>query len=130
MTNETSQTPETSAAQAPAYQAPTAHPVKEHSKKTTMKDTNTFAVLSIILAFFQPIAAIVFGHMSLAQIKRNGDEGRGLALAGLIIGYASIVIVVLLVIAYIAFIAIAIATLGATFGGMDPMMGGYESYEW
>lgn len=130
MTNESSQTPDTSAAQAPAYQAPAAHPVKEHSKKTTMKDTNTFAVLSIILSFFQPIAGIVFGHISLAQIKRNGDEGRGLALAGLIIGYATIILVVMLVIAYIAFIAIAVATLGASLSGLDPMMGGYESYEW
>ncbi|MGV8875189.1 MAG: DUF4190 domain-containing protein, partial [Rhodococcus sp. (in: high G+C Gram-positive bacteria)] len=30
---------------------------------------------------------IIFGHISLSQIKRTGEQGRGLALAGLIIGY-------------------------------------------
>jgi len=30
---------------------------------------------------------IVLGHISLAQIKRTGEQGRGLAIAGLVIGY-------------------------------------------
>ncbi|MEJ7584991.1 MAG: DUF4190 domain-containing protein [Acidimicrobiales bacterium] len=34
-----------------------------------------------------PVGAIL-GHVSLGQIKRSGEEGRGLALAGVIIGWA------------------------------------------
>jgi hypothetical protein len=30
---------------------------------------------------------IVFGHLSLSQIRRSGEDGRGLAIAGLVIGY-------------------------------------------
>ncbi len=29
----------------------------------------------------------MFGHISLSQIKRSGEDGRGLAIAGLVIGY-------------------------------------------
>lgn len=34
-----------------------------------------------------PIAGIVTGHLALLQIKRTGEEGRALALTGLIAGY-------------------------------------------
>ncbi len=33
------------------------------------------------------IAAIIFGHIALRQIRRTGERGRGLALTGLILGY-------------------------------------------
>ena len=35
---------------------------------------------------FAPLA-IVFGHISLSQIKKSGEDGRGLAVAGLVMGY-------------------------------------------
>ena len=36
--------------------------------------------------------AIVFGHIARSRIKRTGDTGKGMALAGLIIGYVTIVL--------------------------------------
>ncbi|MCO1578701.1 DUF4190 domain-containing protein [Crossiella sp. SN42] len=33
-----------------------------------------------------PLLGIIFGAIALNQIKRTGDEGRGMALAGLIVG--------------------------------------------
>jgi len=36
------------------------------------------------------ILAIIFGHISLGRIKTTGAQGRGMALAGLITGYAYI----------------------------------------
>lgn len=53
--------------------------------------TNPFAIASLVLAFFMTILSIVFGHVALNQIKRTGEGGRGLALAGLWISYLSIV---------------------------------------
>lgn len=38
---------------------------------------------------------IVLGHISLAQIKRTGEKGRGLAIAGLVIGYIFTALLVL-----------------------------------
>lgn len=61
--------------QAPAYYAPPAR-------------TNTLAIVALVLSFFVTLGGIICGHIALAQIKRTGEGGRGLALAGLIIGYA------------------------------------------
>jgi len=52
--------------------------------------TNTLAIISLVLAFVVSLGAVITGHIALGQIKRTGEGGRGLALAGLIIGYAGI----------------------------------------
>lgn len=65
--------------------------------------TNGMAIASLICAFvFWPLA-IIFGHIALGQIRQsNGMQtGRGLAIAGLVLGYialASTVLIVILVI--------------------------------
>lgn len=49
--------------------------------------TNVLAIVAIITGFMAPIAGIITGHMALRQIARSGEEGRALALTGLIAGY-------------------------------------------
>jgi hypothetical protein len=62
--------------------------------------TNGFAIASLVLAlvavipcfWFLPapqLLAVIFGHVGLGQIRRSAglSTGRGLAIAGLIIGY-------------------------------------------
>jgi hypothetical protein len=45
------------------------------------------AILSLVFAFvFSPLA-IVFGHMAKKQIRETGEDGDGLATAGLVLGY-------------------------------------------
>jgi hypothetical protein len=49
---------------------------------------------------FGPLAtipAIVFGHMARHQIKRTGEQGAGLALAGLTLGWAAVILAFLIV---------------------------------
>ena len=57
------------------------------------------AIASLICAFLFAPLGIVFGHISLSQIKRTGEDGHGLAVAGLVISYlvtvGSIIAVVL-----------------------------------
>ena len=91
---------------------------------TTLEKTNTFAFLAIIFAFLSPIAGIVFGHMGLSQIKRNGDAGRGIALTGLIISYAYFVLIALFLVIYIGFLFTIFAALGSTMSDFDS----YSSY--
>jgi len=70
--------------------------------------TNLFAILSFALVFFAAIPAIVFGHIALKQLKTSGESGRGLAIAGVVIGYISVVLAVLAVAAYmVALIVLA-----------------------
>jgi Domain of unknown function (DUF4190) len=60
--------------------------------------TNGMAIASLVcslvgwLCGLGPILGVVFGVIALNQIKQSGQEGRGLALAGVIIGTATIVI--------------------------------------
>jgi uncharacterized protein with PQ loop repeat len=58
---------------------------------------NTLAVVSLATAVtgFGAVAAIVTGHISLAQIKKSNESGRPLALVGLILGYVGIALWVL-----------------------------------
>jgi hypothetical protein len=53
---------------------------------------NTLSVVSLATALtgFGVVAAIITGHISLAQIKRTGQNGRALALSGVILGYVAI----------------------------------------
>ncbi|WP_166348578.1 DUF1707 and DUF4190 domain-containing protein [Phytoactinopolyspora limicola] len=57
------------------------------------RPTNSLAMASAVLGGLgfvtglSSVAAIVTGHMALNRIKRTGEEGRGLAVAGLAMGY-------------------------------------------
>jgi hypothetical protein len=75
--------------------------------------TNTLAIIALILGFVFAPAGIICGHIALGQIKRTGEGGRGLALAGLILGYVFTALFVLYIIGVIIFVAWA-----ASMGGM------------
>jgi hypothetical protein len=49
--------------------------------------TNTMAILSLVFAFIFAPAAVVLGHMAKKQISQTGEQGGGLATAGLVLGY-------------------------------------------
>jgi len=63
---------------------------------------NTLAIVGFILAFFVSLGGLIVSIIALGQIKRTGERGRGLALAGAIIGGLSLVIGIISVIAIIA----------------------------
>jgi hypothetical protein len=50
------------------------------------RPTNTLAVVSLVLAFVCAPAGLVLGIVARRQIRRTGEEGAGLALAGIIVG--------------------------------------------
>lgn len=84
----------------------------------TSAPTNTLAIVSLVLAIlgltFLPliasVCAVVCGHMSRDQIKRSGEGGSGFATAGLIVGYVTIALFLLVIVAIIVF-AIAAANM-------------------
>lgn len=61
--------------------------------------TNALAIASLVCAFVFAPLGILFGHLSLSQIKRSGEDGRGLAIAGLVIGYVFTVAAILMLLA-------------------------------
>ena len=74
------------------------------------RSSNTLAVVAFVLALAQfigwiivlapgliaAILAIVFGFVSIKQIKRSGESGRGLAVAAIVLGFLGIVVVSIL----------------------------------
>jgi hypothetical protein len=66
-----------------------------------------FAIVSFVCSLLVgcgvgSIIAIVFGHIARQRIRRDGSDGGGLALAGLIIGYIGVAFTVLAVVAIVA----------------------------
>lgn len=57
--------------------------------------TNGLAIAALVGGLVLAPLGIVLGHIALSQIKRSGEQGRGLALAGLIIGYIFTTLMVL-----------------------------------
>jgi uncharacterized protein with PQ loop repeat len=81
---------------------------------------NTLSVVSFATALtgFGVVAAIITGHISLAQIKRTGQNGRALALSGVIIGYAAIALWILGTVFWTALAFYAAKNGYADFDGM------------
>ncbi len=76
-----------------------------------MAGTNGFAVASLLCSLFGWVCmfigaflGIIFGFVALSQIKRTGQKGRGMAIAGIVVG------------AVVVVLGIALWTLMAIFG--------------
>lgn len=82
--------------------------------------TNPLAVASLVSAFFMPIAAIVLGHLALGQVARSGEQGRGLAVAALVLGYGAIALLAALVLGSVAFLLVISATHIGFAGAVAP----------
>lgn len=75
--------------------------------------TNTLAVIALIGGFITGIVGIVCGHIALSQIKKTGEKGHGLALAGTIIGYVNVIGTVIGVTLLIVFAGMAATSFDA-----------------
>jgi uncharacterized protein DUF4190 len=76
-----------------------------------VRRTNTMAVTSLVLGMVQfvgwiifllpgllaAILAIVLGFVSIKQISKSGESGRGLAVTGIVLGFLAILVVTILV---------------------------------
>ncbi len=73
--------------------------------------TNGLAIASLACGLAQfafgplpTIPAIVLGHMARHQIRRTGEQGAGMALAGLLLGWAAVAMGVLAILALTLFV--------------------------
>ncbi len=78
-----------------------------------LRQTSTAAVLSLVfgilgwtlLPLLGSVVAIVTGHMARGEIRRAPEryDGDGLALAGLVLGYAALILGLLMLLVVIVF---------------------------
>jgi len=83
--------------------------------------TNGMAIASLVLGIVSlacsqcitAIPGVIFGHIALKQIRESGGTqgGRGLAIGGLVTGYISlgIVVIVYAIIALVVFLGVAVS---------------------
>ena len=94
----------------------------------TARQTSSLAIVSLVAGLlgwtFAPwlgsIIAIITGHMARAEIRRDpgGIEGDGLAVAGLVLGWAMILLSALTVFAIILFFG-GLAAIAAFAAGLS-----------
>jgi hypothetical protein len=73
---------------------PPAVDVRPTVRAPVQATTNTMALLALIFGVVSGPIAIVFGHVALSQIRRNGGAGWGMAVAGLVFGYFWLVVII------------------------------------
>lgn len=74
--------------------------------------TNTMAILSLVFAFVFSILGVVFGHVALSQISRTGESGRGLAVAGLAVGYTAVALGIVVIVWQLVILQSVMSGLG------------------
>ena len=90
----------------------------------------SLATLFLTAGFFSFIGSIL-GHVALSKLKKAGsDENRGLAVAGIIIGWVSTALAWIILIAFIVLIAGIASTFDSSFWDdiVSEFDSGYNSY--
>jgi hypothetical protein len=78
----------------------------------TTRPTNPLSVVSLVFGcaqfvfcfFVGAIVAVITGHIARSQIKRTNEQGAGMALAGVILGYVGLALTALVVSGILVFI--------------------------
>lgn len=81
------------------------------------------AIAALVCAFVFAPLGIAFGHISLSQINKTGEEGRGLAIAGLVIGYLITVLTIVVVVLSV----LMVVALGRSLENFDGMASDYTA---
>lgn len=89
------------------YDPQTGAPIYQQAPQSWPKPESQLPLVSLILAFFFPLAGIIVGHIALGQMKRNEipSSNEGMAKAGLILSYVFTAITVVIVFAWVAIFA-------------------------
>jgi len=88
----------------PQYSLPPATPYAPAGAPLEER-TNVLAIVALVAAFVVPLVGIICGHIALSQIKRTGERGHGLALAGTVLGYVFVALGLLLGLLFFALLA-------------------------
>lgn len=63
------------------------------------------APLALVAAFLLPLAGIVIGSLALARVRRTGERGRSLALAGTVLSYLFTIAGIVAIVVYLTQLA-------------------------
>lgn len=91
-------------------QAPSAHPAPptmyQQVVQIAQAKTNGLAIASLVLGilwvyWIGSVLAVIFGHVALSQIDKSGgtQTGRGMAIAGLVLGWIGVGVLLIILVA-------------------------------
>ncbi|MBT1164393.1 DUF4190 domain-containing protein [Bifidobacterium felsineum] len=80
---------------------PYVDPYNAYANPRIAQRYNSFAVGGFVASFFVSIIGIVLSVIGLSEIKKQGGKGRGLAIAGIVIGTVKIIAEIILIIVVI-----------------------------
>ena len=89
----------------PGFGPPPGYPPPGYPPYAYRAPTNTMAILSLVFAFFFAPVGLGLGIAARRQIARTGEEGSGLAMAGMIVGGIFTGFYVLIIVMYIVLFA-------------------------
>ncbi|QEV99938.1 DUF4190 domain-containing protein [Microbacterium caowuchunii] len=107
--------------------APPTYPGSGYTPYPAAPKTNVLAIVSliasianfVILPFVGALAGVITGHISLKQLKTSGENGRGMALAGTIVGWVGLALSILGIIAVILYFTWFFTMIESTGGYYD-----------
>lgn len=81
------------------YPSPAPYQVAPAYYQPASATTNGLAIGALILSLFLiSLPAVILGHISRGQIRRSGQRGDGIAIAGLVFGYLGMALWILIVV--------------------------------
>ena len=125
MTNVTYQPPQEPQGYPPVYPAPMYDPNNPQGYAHSgyppygapmIMPTNTLAILALVFAFLFAPVGIILGHMARRQIRQTGEQGDGLALAGMICGYVFTALYVGFLVIWLGMVLLMFNTAASTAG--------------
>lgn len=92
--------------------------MSEHYQPVALRPWNALAIVGFVLAFVVPPGAVVCGHIARRQIRSSGEQGDGLALAALILGYVFTAGIALFVVVWVGFLIATLVGFASVVGSM------------
>lgn len=78
-----------------------------------VRESNTIAVVGLVLAFFMPLIGFICSIIGLNKSKQIGGEGRGVAIAGIVVSCLEMGAAILAIVVYVVLIVGVLETAGA-----------------
>jgi predicted histidine transporter YuiF (NhaC family) len=83
-----------------------------------------------MLPFIGWLVAIITGHLALGEIKRSGEKGHGMAVAGLVLGYTGFGLTILLVILIGVLMILGVTLSLTTLPFLTDVFNQLNQYQW
>lgn len=94
----------------PPYPAYYAGPMPQSTNGMAIASLACSIASFVIAPLIGAVLGVIFGHIALKQLRTSPEQGHGMAVAGLIIGYIHLALFVLLLLLIIVFVIIGVST--------------------